>query len=62
MEMLFVRPAPGMRVRDPATRAPIPEEGVLVPHTGYWERRIRTGDVVVAEPPVAPQPKSKSKE
>ena len=58
METLFVRPAPGARVRDPETKAPIPETGVDVPNTGYWQRRIRMGDVVVVTPP-APTKKSK---
>ena len=64
MELIFVRPAPGARVRDPATKKPIPDAGLLVESSGYWQRRIRVGDVVVCEaqvdaPPAKP---AKSKE
>ena len=59
METIFVRPAPGARVRDPATKAPIPDIGLLVPNTGYWQRRILAGDVVVTTEAAQPKPKSK---
>ncbi len=60
MQTLFVRPAPGARVRDPDTKAPIPADGAVVPDNGYWRRRLRVGDVVlVVETAHAP---SKSKE
>ncbi|OFX01392.1 MAG: hypothetical protein A3E78_01925 [Alphaproteobacteria bacterium RIFCSPHIGHO2_12_FULL_63_12] len=61
METIFVRPAPGARVRDPMTKAPIPDAGLLVPNNGYWQRRILVGDVVVTTEAAA-QPKPKSKE
>jgi hypothetical protein len=60
---MFVRPArPGLRVIDPVTRRPIPDEGAEVPRDGYWTRRRVQGDVVEVaehiEPPaeVAPLP------
>ena len=49
MELIFVQPVPGARVRDPATKKPIPDAGLLVESSGYWQRRIRVGDVVVTE-------------
>lgn len=56
-----VKPANGLMVRHPASRLPIPEEGMDVPETGreatYWLRRLRCGDVVLVSEvlPVAEQ-------
>lgn len=47
-ELVHVRPAPGLRVIDPATRQPLPPEGASVVRSGYWTRRINQGDVLVA--------------
>lgn len=53
-----VKPAEGRKVRDPATKRHIPDEGVEVPdtakseHRTYWLRRIREGDVVLVKDPV----------
>jgi hypothetical protein len=48
---MMVYPAPGRRVRDPHTKALLPETGRDVPdHDFYWLRRLRDGDVT-AEPP-----------
>lgn len=47
---MFVRPAPGMKVRDPDSRLPLPAEGREVPESSYWVRKIRSGDVVLADP------------
>jgi len=59
METIFVRPVPGARVRDPVTKVPIPEEGVIVPNDGFWNRRLRLGDVVLvdAKPPASTKAK-----
>jgi len=47
-EMVFVKPAEGMRVRDPMRNyEPLPSEGKRVPLNGFWQRRINLGDVVV---------------
>ncbi len=46
MEMIFVKPLDGMRVRDPmADNAVIPPAGKRVTRNGYWTRRILDGDV-----------------
>lgn len=47
MTMLFVKPAPGLTVRDPAApgAAPLPSEGKAVPRDSFWLRRIADGDV-----------------
>lgn len=45
---MFVKPAPGLKVRDPRSKLHIPADGVEVPDTDtYWARRVRDGDVVV---------------
>lgn len=59
METIFVKPAAGRLVRDPATRGHLPAEGAEVPRTGYWLRRLADGDVVEAP---RPKPTAKTKE
>lgn len=43
---VFVRPAQGVRIADPQTGQYLPEEGLLVPRSGFWLRRLKDGDVV----------------
>ena len=52
MDLILVKPAPGLKVRDPdsLTRAHIPDEGMEVPDTNYWRRRIKSGDVTLVTP------------
>lgn len=47
---MFVKPT-NAPVLHPATRQPIPAEGIEVPEDTYWLRRVRCGDVVVLVPP-----------
>jgi len=59
---MYLKPAsPGLIVRDPSTRQPLPEEGREVQLNEWWARRLRAGDVVEAEPPAAPEPRRRSK-
>jgi hypothetical protein len=51
---VFVKPAPGLLVRDDVSKVRLPAEGREVPETSYWVRRLRCGDVVLASPPPAP--------
>jgi hypothetical protein len=48
---VFVKPAPGSFIRHPGTMRPMPEDGFEVrgndTYRGYWNRMIRTGDLVV---------------
>lgn len=44
-EKVFVKPAPGRMVRDPATGLPLPERGAVVEKTQFWLRRVKDGDV-----------------
>lgn len=46
-----IRPAvPGTIIRDPKTRRPLPDEGDEMPlNSSFWNRRLRSGEVVVVE-------------
>lgn len=51
---MFVKPAPGIKLRDPETKQFIPESGQEVGEFDlYWIRRINDGDAirVTAETP-----------
>ena len=54
MQTAWVKPAPGLKVRDPQTRIHLPSEGAEVTLDGkagtYWRKRIAAGDVVVVNP------------
>lgn len=47
---MYVKPAPGLVIRDPDLKDLLPEEGREVPETDYWHRRVRDGDVVQEAP------------
>jgi hypothetical protein len=48
--MIKVKPATGLKIRDPKTLKVIPAAGFVVKEmTTYWARRIACGDVVVIE-------------
>ncbi|MDP1673373.1 MAG: DUF2635 domain-containing protein [Burkholderiales bacterium] len=57
-QKLFVKPAAGRRVLDPATRKALPAEGAEVERNTYWLRRLREGDVAEGRA-AASKPKSK---
>jgi hypothetical protein len=48
---MYVKPAPGLTIRDPDLMDLLPGEGREVPDTDYWHRRLRDADVVPATPP-----------
>lgn len=50
---MYVKAAPGLKIRDPDLKDLLPEEGRDVPDTDYWQRRLRDEDVVLADPPAA---------
>ena len=60
MDTLFVKPAPGMFVRLEDASRYVAEEGEALPHTSYYRRRLRDGDLVKATPPKAPKPRKES--
>lgn len=57
---MHLQPAAGRRVVDPATRQPLPPEGLQLapdsPHATYWQRRLAEGDVVAQRVDVAVTP------
>lgn len=48
---MFVKPAHGLKVRDPITKRHLPDEGREVPTSTYWVRRLACGDVALATKP-----------
>lgn len=50
---MYVKPTPGLSIRDPDLMDLLPEEGRLVPDSDYWVRRVRDKDVAEAAPPAA---------
>lgn len=53
---MFVRPAPGLSIRDPNLLDLLPREGRDVPAIEYWHRRLRDGDVIEGAAPDQPAP------
>jgi hypothetical protein len=43
--MTHIKPRPGLRVRDPQTGQPLPDDGKEVVMDAYWTRRLNDGDV-----------------
>lgn len=51
---MLIQSKPGLKIRDPHSKLPIPAEGIEVSETDtYWARRLADGDVVevTAAPP-----------
>ena len=46
---MFVKPSPGLVIRDPDLLDLLPDEGREVPESDYWHRRVRDGDVVTGD-------------
>jgi hypothetical protein len=44
---MFVKPAPGLKVRDPDSKLHLPESGKEVHESTYWLRRLADGDVIL---------------
>lgn len=54
-----IKPArPGLLVRDPVSKRPLPDSGRDVPETSYWLRRLAAGDVIPAMVQADPIPDS----
>lgn len=70
MERIFVKPAPGLKIRDDVSKKLLPDEGKAVTQSSYWVRRLACGDVTLVETvkkekpsePKAEVKKSKGKE
>ena len=58
-EFMYIKPKEGLIVRDPMTKAILPEEGMLVPRIGpvgrYYRRCVKTGDCYISKPPKKPK-------
>ncbi|HWX48126.1 MAG TPA: DUF2635 domain-containing protein [Roseomonas sp.] len=53
---MYVKPVKGREVRDPVTQHALSPEGREVPESTFWMRRLRDGDVRLAD---APKPAGK---
>ena len=50
---MWVKPAPGLRVRDPDTKQLLPETGIEVPDDSIiWNKLLNDGDVVKTSTPI----------
>jgi hypothetical protein len=59
---MFVKPAPGLKIRDPDMKDFLPEEGRDVPDDHlYWVKRLGDKDVELAQRP-APQVEAEVRE
>lgn len=57
MDMIYVKPAEGGRVRQPERQYRVmPEEGAWVPRDAHYERLLATGDVIAADAPTKAAP------
>lgn len=43
---IFIKPADGLRIKDPETFQVLAKEGEYKTHSTYWQRRILDGDVL----------------
>lgn len=51
MKTMLVQPAAGRKIRYPdQPDRVLPAEGERVPVNSYWQRRLKTGDVVLVGP------------
>ena len=51
-DMIFVKPAPGGRIRQPERNYIVmPEEGAFVPGDSFYQRLIASGDVIETDAP-----------
>ncbi len=49
MTDFHIKPADNRLVRDPVSGAPLRADGEVKPKNSYWLRRLKDGDVVVAD-------------
>ena len=50
MDKIFIRPATGIRLFNPATKSMVPDSGIFVEKSQYWSRRINEGGAVIFDP------------
>lgn len=61
MAKIFVKPKEGLRVLNPATKLPIPDEGMVVNSHLYWTRRQLDGDITISEKAFETMKKTKTR-
>lgn len=49
-QTIFIKPASGLKVRDPVTKQHLKAEGESKPRSNYWLRRVASGEVLIAQP------------
>lgn len=52
---MFIKPMPGVLVRDPVSKELLPPGGRNVEESGFWLRRIAEGAVEIVSPQLAPE-------
>lgn len=64
MDYLYLKPKKGARVLNPdqSPPRPLPENGLRVANSLYWQRRLQEGVVELCNPPKTPAAPKKSKE
>lgn len=65
MKRAFLKPAPGLKVRDPVTKQHLDAAGQWKPMEGdagtFWRRRIAAGEVIEVKPEAPAKPVAKGK-
>ena len=62
MKTAYLKPVDGIQVRDPRTALHLAVEGEDKPLNTYWRRRLKDGDVILAEKKKAGKGKLKRNE
>ncbi len=50
MRRIFIKPIDGRRPVFPSSRRPVPEKGIEVNTSIYWDRRAADGDLTISDP------------
>lgn len=62
MEIKFLKPVSGIKIRDPKTKDFLPAEGRRIEMNVYWNRRIQDGTVVADNSSTEPKTEKVSTE
>lgn len=58
----FLKPADGLKVRNPDRGGHLKPEGDWVQDSSFWRRRLRDGDVIETTPPAPSKAAAEKKE
>lgn len=50
-KIMRIKPAPGIKLRDPSTGDFLPEGESVVPRIPFWIRRVKDGDAIDLDKP-----------